>query len=265
MLTIFSALNDLTHWLFIWFRGTCKSVPETVILDMQCISWVLRASMDKMVHLSALRLLATMTTLVDFNPTLISACFDILIGCVVAVDDKAVVTQESEELAAVSAGCCLRTLSHTNLTLSTVKRVRKRYTKAFPLKTNFDALHPNHRLRAIHNIFYSLQPRVQRRDSEFVGILAHTLTGLANKHVLEATQSTREVVIRGRHHVKVPRWILRFALHYLSQDPLPPTSIIIDCLLIIAIDLDCGIPLKSTIQDERYLHISKRVTILTRN
>jgi len=41
--------------------------------------------------------------------------------------------------------------------------------------------------------------------------------------------------------VKVPRFLLRFAFHSLSLDPLPP-SIVTDCLSIIAIDLGCDVP-----------------------
>ena len=45
---------------------------------------------------------------------------------------------------------------------------------------------------------------------------------------------------RRRGHRKVPRWLLRFAFHSLSQQPLPPASVLIDCLSIIAIDLGCN-------------------------
>ena len=46
---------------------------------------------------------------------------------------------------------------------------------------------------------------------------------------------------RRRGHRKVPRWLLRFAFHSLSQHTLPPTSVIADCLSIVAIDLGCDI------------------------
>ena len=262
MLAMFRALNDFAHRVSIWFHGTRKLVPKTVVLDVQCISWILRASMDKVVHLLALKLLTTMTTLVDFSPSLISACFDVLIGCIVVVDERAVVTRESEELAAVSAQCCLRALSHlaaTDPTLSTIKRVRRRFTRAFPLATNFDAVHPNHSLRAIHGTLHSIQPKIQWKDYKLLDedqvILAHTLVEHANKYVAESTQNAWDAFLRGRRRVKVPRWILRFALHYLSQDPPPPTSIVINCLSIIAIDLGCNVPLNATVQDERYLYI----------
>ena len=264
--------RDLAHRVCVLFRSTLQYVPETVALNVRCILWVLRASTDKAVHLLALKFLATMTTPVDLSPTLISVCFDILIGCVAVVDDKVVVTRQSEELAMVSADCFHRTLSHlaaTDPTLSTVKRMRKRYTNAFPLTTNFDALHLGHSLKAIHTIFYSSQPKIQLKHYKLLGddqvILAHTLAERANKHVLEATQSAWDVIFRGRRRVKVPRWMLRFALHSLSQNPLPPTSIVIGCLSIIASDLGCTNPLSSTTQDERYFNISQRFPILTEN
>jgi len=45
---------------------------------------------------------------------------------------------------------------------------------------------------------------------------------------------------RRRGHRKVPRWLLRFAFHSLSQHPLPPTSVIANCLSIVALDLGCS-------------------------
>ena len=57
---------------------------------------------------------------------------------------------------------------------------------------------------------------------------------------------------RRRGRWKVPRWLLRFAFHSLSQHPLPQTSVIVDCLSIIAIDLGCN--LTNTTQHERYVY-----------
>ena len=274
ILAISRAFSAHAHKASVWFHGTRKwaSKTKTDTADIQCISWILRASMDKVVHLLALKLLATMTTLEDFSPNLTSACFDILIGCVVVVDDEAVVTQESEDLAVVSAHCCLHALSRlaaTDPTLSTIKRARKQYTRAFPSTTNFDAVSPNHSLRAIHSIFYSVQPKIQWKDYKLLDedqvTLARTLVEHAIKHVSGTTQNTLDVFLRGRQDVKVPRWILRFALHYLSQDPPPPTSIVINCLLIIAIDLGCSFPLNDTTRDERYFYVLSRFAILTRN
>lgn len=255
-------IGDLVRSVRVWLRVARKMDLKTAVLDLRCISWMLRVSMDKAVHLSALKLLATMTTLVDFSPSLVSACFDVLIGCVVVDGDNVVVTQESEELAKVSAQCCLRTLSHvaaTDPTLNSIKRVRRRYTRAFPSWTSFDDLPADHSLRTVHNILHSSQPKVQWTNYKLLDndeiTLAHTLAERANEHASEETRSRWDVLIRGRGRVKVPRWVIRFALHRLSQDPLPPTSIVIDCLWIIAVDLGCGIDLYPKIQDERYFHL----------
>ena len=251
---------DLSHRVRVWFRGTHRSAPQTAMLDLHCISWMLRTTLDKAVHLSALRLLATVTTLADFSPTLISACLDTLTGCVAVVGDKVVISQDSEELAEVSALCCLHTLSRlatTDPTLNVLRDARKRYTRTFPSEIRFEGLLSGHSLRAIHNIFYSSHPRIQWKDYKLPGndqaILARTLVQLARDHVSDPTQNTWGGFLQPKRRVKVPRWILRFALHHLSQNPPPPTSIIADCLSIIAIELGCTVPNTAT-PGERYVH-----------
>ena len=86
-----------------------------VVADLQCVTWMLRISLDKAIHLLVLKLLATLPTLADVDSALVPACFDIFTSCVAVVYGKMVVTQESEGLAATSVPCCLRTLS--NLTI----------------------------------------------------------------------------------------------------------------------------------------------------
>jgi len=82
----------------------------------------------------------------------------------------------------------------------------------------------------------------------------HKLSG--GEHIFYVQLAQLKYRTGGRR--KVPRWILRFVLHYLSQDPPPPTSVIISCLSIIAIDLDCTVP--GTGPDERYVHVSQTFT-----
>ena len=257
-LAIARTIADLPREVRIWFRGARRSDPRTAVLELQCISWMLRTSSDKAVHLSALKLLGVMTTLVEFNPALISACFNALIGCVAVVDGKVVITQGLEELAEASATCCFRTLSRlaaVDPTLSVLNDARKRYTRTFPSETHFEGPLPDNGLGAIHDIFHS-PPKIQWKAYKLLGddqvILAHTLVQLARKRVSDATQNTWGTLLRPRRRVKVPRWILRFALHYLSQDPPPPTSIVINCLSVIAIDLGCAV-LDTVITDERYV------------
>ena len=243
----------LTRRVRNWFRSV-RSPPvdgsdqQAVTLDLRCISWILQTSLDKTVRLSTLKSLAAMATLVDFNPAIVSACFDILAGCAAAVGGNVVVTQGSEELAVVSATCCLRTFSHLAIvdpTSSILRDVGKRYTGAFPPWTQFEILPTCHSFGILHSVFYSSndegRSKVQWND--------HTLSG--DEHIVLLQLAQFKYRAGGR--TKVPRWILRFALHYLSQDPPPPTSVIISCLSIIAIDLGCTVP--GTGLDERYVHV----------
>ena len=67
-------------------------------------------------------------------------------------------------------------------------------------------------------------------------------------------------------HRKVSRWILHFALHSLSLDPLPPASVVADCLSIIAIDLDCEVTDTGFMtSDERCVWFLQTATTLTLN
>jgi len=63
--------------------------------------------------------------------------------------------------------------------------------------------------------------------------------------------------------LKVPRWILSFSLHHLSQGPLPSPAIVTDCLSIVAIDLGCTFS-DITTPNERYVEIRQILTFLTK-
>jgi len=242
-LGIVKMLATIAGRIYHWFcSGAYGSNSQVAGLDLRCISWIIETSLDRAVRLSALKLLTTITMLADYEPALVSACSDILIGCMSVIGGKAVITQDSKKLIGVSTQCCLHMLSHlatVDPTLSVIKDARKRYTKAFPFKTDFEGLLPGSGLVTIHNIFHSTLSKIQWMNYKLPGndqvALAHTLTKLATRH-------------------SVPRWILRFALHHLSQDPLPPTLIVIDCMSIIAIGLGCTVPDTRTL-DERYVHI----------
>ena len=252
-----------------WLHRAGGWDPQTAALDLHCISWMLQTSLDKTIHLLALRLLATMTTLASFDPALISACLDILAGCVSVVSGKLVILPGSEELAALSALCCLRTLAHLTTVdpVSNVfKDMRRRYTKVFPIETDFGGFPSHHHFCIIHNTFYpshklvghrmswrdGRRPKIQWRDYKPSGTEHVVLVQLARFRY------------QGKEPRKVPRWILRFAHHLLSQDPLPPASAISDCLSIIAMDLGCATSSATTL-DERYVHIRQIFTLLTKN
>ena len=226
-------------------------------LDLRCVSWMLKTSLDKGVHLSTLEFLATTAALVDFHSTLVTDCLNILTGCVEVDGSTVAVTQGSGRLATASAMCLLRTVSHLSATdprSSVLRGARQRYGEVFPHGTEFKGFPFYHTLGAIHSVFYPdwNHPWLDWGDYKPSGhectIFAHALAKLAQ---FEYQRRDRE-----NHTKKVPGWILRFALHSISSDPSPSTPVIADCLSIIAIDLGCDISSAVTkIPDERYVHI----------
>ena len=249
----------ITVWLLVicsrWLRQELE--PQATVLDLHCISWTLRTSMDGPVRLSALDYLQTVIS-AGIEPTLVVGCFDVLFSCVKSIDKKAAITQAqgSKQLVTASALYCLQALPHLIDTGSRVyEGARQRYTQAFPPQTRFDHLTVPYTLAIIHSVFYSGPHSLMSHRLE-VGkkmeweaykpsnnnehtIVAHALTVVSRRF-----KSPKP----GR--VKVPRWILRFALHSLSQSPPPSTSVVVSCLTIIAIDLGHD-PLNKPTLDER--------------
>ena len=242
-----------------WFHRARGRDPQVATLDLQCISWMLQTSLDKTIHLLTLKLLAMMTTLTKFDSALVSACFDILAGCVSSIGGKIAIIQGSEELTAVSTLCCLRALSHLT-TMDPASRafedIRRRYTKSFPIETNFEGSPSYHRFCMIHNIFHPSHKQAQ-------SLISHWDAGRPKIQWRDYKLSSAEHVIlvkfakfeyQRKQRQKVPRWIVRFGHHLLSQDPLLPTPVIADCLSIIAVDLGCTV-LNTATLDERYANI----------
>jgi len=240
-----------------WFHRARGWASQTAALDLQCISWILRTSLDKTILLLTLRLLETMIMPTSFDSDLVSACLDILAGCVSNASSKVVILQGSEELAELSALCCLSMLSHITTVdpaSSAFKGVRGRYAKTFLIETDFGDLPSYHRFCVIHNVFhpshkwhqgldrYTRRPKIQWRDYKLSSPEHNVLVRLA------------QFEYQRRQRKKVPRWILHYAHHLLSLVPLPPVSVVADCLSIIAMDL--GRTASNTASlDERYVHI----------
>jgi len=248
-----------------WFHRAHGRPPQTTVLDLQCISWMLRTSLDKTILLLTLRLLATMIMSASFDPDLISACLDILAGCVSNVGGKVAILQGSEELAELSALCCLSTLSHITAVdpaTSVFKGVRRRYIKTFPIETDFRNVPSYHRFCIIHNIFH---PSHKRVDSQGRYHIDHRPQIRWRDYKLSSRE--HDALVRfarfeyQRKQRKVPRWIIHYSHHVLSLDPVPPVSVIADCLSMIAMDLG----LSTAFLGERYVHVRLISTLLTKN
>ena len=257
------------NWFIDASRRT-RVLEQQTMLDFRCISWMLQTSLDKAVRLSALKQLESlMPTPTNFNPALVVYCFDVFIGCINVSNCEVMTVQGLEQLATVSARCFYHIVSHLSImdpTSSAFKDVRQRYAKVFPDNIDFHGHDFSHSMNVIHRVFirgglrYFEWSDYKPPGDEYV-MIAHALEKLAR------------FKYRRIRRMKVPRSILRFALHSLSLNPLPSTPVIADCLSIIAVDLGCGVSKLSKIMtnttatalDERCVPISRMTTILTLN
>ena len=231
---------------------------QTTVLELQCILWMLQTSLDKSVHLSTLKHLEQLISIpTNFDSTLVSYCFDVFIGCIDVRGCEVVVTQGFGELAMVSALCLFQTISHlwvTDPTSSALRDVRQHYNRIFPANIFFHTHQFSHIMNAIHKVFIQSVEHHHFRWGHYIPpsdehiLVANTLLKLAQFEYHRMEQA------------KVPRLILRFVLHSLSLDPLPPAPVIVDCLSIIAVDLDCDIsnPGAATL-NKRSAHILHRL------
>ena len=237
-----------------WFTGTLGSSPRahsphdhTIALDLRCISWMLQASLSKAVQLSTLNHLAEMVEFADFNPAIFARCFEVFIGCIHISNCKVVLVQGLEPLAIASLKSLMRIFYHllaTNPTSVILGDVRRRHNRVFPIETDFTALPFSYAATTFHTWATDLRkPRRIQWDGDRPPAREHIT--LARYMVGAARAGHRQT--QGE---KVPRWILRFVIHSLSLDPIPPTSVVADCLSIVAIDLDCGVA-NSVALDER--------------
>ena len=247
-------------WAFIVSARAVRQASEqqTTVLDQRCILWTLRTSLDGPVRLSTLNYLAT-TTLVDLDLTLVVDCFDILFGCIKSDEDTMVITQGMEQLTTASSLCCLHTISHL-ITIDPTSRVlentRRRHGRYFAPWTEFEDLPVFFVVEVIYGMLYRvLAPHPSGRwvwqhlkvvqwkdykspnDEHSLGIIARALVVISRFEY------------RDRGSERVPRWLLRFALHFLAQSPPPPTSTVVSCMSIIAIDLGCDPPTTATSDD----------------
>ena len=245
------------------YRRFMGASPQ-IMLDLRCISWMLKTSLDKAVHLSTLKHLELLiSTPTDFDPALVGYCFDAFVGCIGVRNCEVVVVQGLEQLAIVSALCFFHTISHLSVmdpTSSALKDVGQRYARVFPANIDFCGHRFSNTMNAIHRVFIQSGERRHYEWSDY--------KPPSNEHTIVAQALVRLVRFKYQRmrQGKVPRFVLRFALHSLSLDPPPPTSVVADCLSIIAIDLGCDASdTEFATLNERYVHTSRVAITLTLN
>jgi hypothetical protein len=146
-------------------------------------------------------------------------------------------------------------------TSSTLEDARLRYTRIFPPGTDFSCVPFYRTITVIHGLFKRCwwHHRVEWGEYEppTEGFIP----------VAQAMVQLAQFEYRREPPSKVPRWFLRFTLHSLSRDPLPPASVVADPLSIIAIDLECDISnvIAVTTLNQRWAYINQMTITLTHN
>ena len=221
------------------------------VLDLRCVLWTLQTSVDGPIRQSALEYLATIT-MDDSNPTrVVASWFDIFLNCIQVTNGSLTITQGYELLAEKFSLFCLHILSHVVVAdplPEVLEDVRQRFTGTFRSETNFGDLPFSHTLGIIQSVFCSnskntflMRPLASWAVQWRVQWGNYQPSGSERAIVTPALVKFAQFGYKGSgRRAKVPRWLLRFAVHSLSQDPLPPPSVVSDSLSIIAIDLECG-------------------------
>jgi len=213
---------------------------------------VLQSSPNNAACQIALEFLARVVVLDDFDPTLVTECFNVLSSFVSVIDSTVAVAQESEELAALSATCFLYTYSHLSVMdpmSGVLEDVHQHYNMVFPLGVDFKGLPFYYTLGTIHELFNSDQRHQQHARIEWQDYKPPS-SGCA----VFTCSLTKLALSEYQRRKKVPCWILHFVLHSMSLDPSPSTPDIVECLSIIAIGMGCNISRTRTILDNRYVH-----------
>jgi len=178
------------------------------------------------------------------NPAPAAIYLDALLSYFDVDSDRVTEYPGSEQGARAASLCLLRVLSGVDQTSMMFENIRKRYVTVVPPDADFEGLPCYHTISAIHAVLVG-----RRKGWSFSWTDYHPCT---QEHVFFANALV-QVAHKGRRHGKVPRWILRFVIHSLSKDPPSPAPVVIDCLLIVAIDLGCEIPEGNVGKlDERY-------------
>ena len=222
-----------------------RSDLKRMVLDLRCISWILRTSLDKDIHLSTFKHLVSIPELAHFDPALVVDCFDNFVGCINIVNHEAVAIQGLEELAEMSARSLFRTFHHllvVDPTSGVLTNLRQRYNKVFPTKRiTFSNLPFRYTMLMIHALF--------KREWNPCYIEWDRPTGQDQIPFARYMAETAQLGYRRMRCQKVPRWILRFALFTLALDPPSSPSVVADCLTIVAIDLGCDVSSTEPLDD----------------
>jgi len=222
---------------------------EIHVLDSHCVAWMLDTSMDRHIHRITLEFLETLRILITSDTSLFTGCLNILSSCIhVDREGNAVLAQGLEELGKVAAMALLHVVAHFSVMMpasSALHDVRQKYRRIYPIGTDFRGISFHRTLKIMHSSFYPHSVNSLYWMDYEPSTLEHI--SMARKLVLLTWLNHQREGLR----FKVPRWTLRFVLHTLMQDTPPPTPVIADCLLLVALELDHEISMDAVLVGDK--------------
>ncbi|KAF9789706.1 hypothetical protein BJ322DRAFT_1018299 [Thelephora terrestris] len=168
-------------------------------------------------------------------------------------NQRVAVKEGLEQLATESAGCLYHIFCHltiTNPTSSILGHMRPRYSRFFPGAVDWTALPYCHTMVMIHALV--------RREWGPLHIWSNDNRPSDHEHITFARNIAELAQADYQREQKVPGWILGFAFDSLSLDPLPPPSVVADCLKAIAVELCCEI--LDVVTSDTSIHLLTRIS-----
>ena len=187
-------------------------------------------------------------TMVEGGDRTLADCFSISAVCTSFSNQREETTQELEQVTMAFAERFYRTLNHLTVsdpTSSVLEDMRTRYQEVFPRQINFTGFPSRHMIIVINTLIrdYSSRHQAIWRDDDRPS---------DDDHIQFARDIAEHAQAKYQRRHRVPESILNFALDSMFLDPLPPASIVVYCLKVIAIALGCDVSGVST-SDERYV------------
>lgn len=147
------------------------------------------------------------------NPGPAAIYLDVLLSCVDVSCDQATEHSGPGQVAKAASICLLHALSNIGPMSVVAERVRRHYLKIIPPATTFK----DHLCFQTMNVIHTLL--VGGKDHQSFGWINYK--PCAQEHIFFAVALVQVAYTR-KVYGKVPRWVLRFAIDSLSQDPPPP-------------------------------------------
>ena len=225
-----------------WVAGSPApyQVPDSSVteLDFHCVSWILQTSSDITIKEPAVNFLGTIMPPPGLSSsaksTILVICFDAFNSCWVGCDGHLMPIanglEQTGETSALSFLTAYSSVVTTEPTSAVIESVRNRFKKAFP-----------HCIHSPHPIISAVLGVLRWGYMVMVNWRCYNPP---NHELIIFSRALAQVVQFNLKTVdpSIPDWAIGFVFHFLSQKPLPPTSVVIDCLTIIATDLKCNVP-----------------------